>query len=78
MILVYSGASEQACHITTANLDGETNLKVRQVVEGLVNGKSGDIGLEELAGMRGMITCDKPSTELYDIRGKIQIGKREM
>jgi len=77
MLLVYSGASDQACHITTANLDGETNLKVRQVVEGLPQVSTARL-LEDLAGLRGLIRCDRPSTDLYEFKGKIHLGKREM
>lgn len=35
MVLLQSSDPDGICHIETANLDGETNLKLRQVVRGL-------------------------------------------
>lgn len=35
MVLLHSSDPNGVCHIETANLDGETNLKQRQVVRGL-------------------------------------------
>ena len=30
LILLYAETEDNTCHITTANLDGETNLKVKK------------------------------------------------
>ena len=35
MVLLHTSDSNGVCHIETANLDGETNLKQRQVVRDL-------------------------------------------
>lgn len=35
ILLLHSSDPNDICHIETANLDGETNLKQREVVKGL-------------------------------------------
>jgi phospholipid-translocating ATPase len=35
ILLLHSSDSAGLCHVETSNLDGETNLKQRQVVEGI-------------------------------------------
>jgi len=37
MVLLHSSDSNGVCHIETANLDGETNLKQRQVVRSFID-----------------------------------------
>ncbi|OCT88355.1 hypothetical protein XELAEV_180169875mg, partial [Xenopus laevis] len=37
ILLLYCSDQNGICHIETANLDGETNLKQRQVVKGFSN-----------------------------------------
>lgn len=41
MVLLHSSDPNGVCHIETANLDGETNLKQRQVVRDLPQQVSG-------------------------------------
>lgn len=74
MVLLYSQNEEHACHVTTANLDGETNLKKRTVPEKIPKLDN----LADLAAFRGVIKCDKPNTELYEFKGKIAIGQTEL
>ena len=37
LLLLYSQTDDNKCFITTANLDGETNLKPRSVMKGVPN-----------------------------------------
>jgi hypothetical protein len=68
-----SSTEDGTCHITTANLDGETNLKIRTAPEKIPPIKSPN----ELIGLRGVIKCDKPNTELYEFKGKIEMNQIE-
>ncbi|KAM6438935.1 phospholipid-transporting ATPase IB [Rhynochetos jubatus] len=57
------------CYIETANLDGETNLKIRQ-------GLSQTAGLqsrEELMKVSGRIECEGPNRHLYDFTGNLRL-----
>jgi P-type E1-E2 ATPase len=74
LVLLHSNTDDRTCHVTTANLDGETNLKQRRVQKEipLLNSAS------SLTSFRGSIICDKPNTRLYEFKGKIVTDKKEM
>lgn len=73
MLIMYSHNEERTCHVTTANLDGETNLKKRTVPEKIpaIDRQS------DLANFKGVITCDKPNKELYEFKGKLNINNAD-
>jgi phospholipid-translocating ATPase len=73
MILLYSKTKNSLCYMTTASLDGETNLKLRSVPNKLPMPKN-EI---EAGKLRGVIKCDKPNTKLHEYRGKIIINGRQ-
>lgn len=73
MVLLHSHNEERACHITTANLDGETNLKKRTVPDKIPLAAH----LTDLNNLRAVIKCDKPNTELYEFKGKIRLNQTE-
>ncbi|XP_064412976.1 phospholipid-transporting ATPase VA [Latimeria chalumnae] len=66
-LLLYSSDPDGLCHIETANLDGETNLKQRQVVRGFLEMDS------EFDPMKfnSIIECEKPNNDLNRFRGYI-------
>ncbi|XP_041609606.1 phospholipid-transporting ATPase VA isoform X3 [Vulpes lagopus] len=67
ILLLSSSDPDGLCHIETANLDGETNLKRRQVVR----------GFSELVSefnplmFTSVIECEKPNNDLTRFRGCI-------
>uniref|UniRef100_A0A3Q1FTT3 Phospholipid-transporting ATPase n=1 Tax=Acanthochromis polyacanthus TaxID=80966 RepID=A0A3Q1FTT3_9TELE len=68
MLLLYSSDPRGVCYIETANLDGETNLKQREVVSGL-----------PLQGVEftpesfcSRIECENPKNDLSKFRGYIE------
>ncbi|XP_025838057.2 phospholipid-transporting ATPase VA isoform X1 [Vulpes vulpes] len=67
ILLLSSSDPDGLCHIETANLDGETNLKRRQVVR----------GFSELVSefnplmFTSIIECEKPNNDLTRFRGCI-------
>lgn len=76
LVLLYTKTSDGMCFITTANLDGETNLKQRSVPKNL---SSEDLDSEaRLANFRAVIECDKPNLNLYEFKGKFIVGDRQV
>jgi phospholipid-translocating ATPase len=73
LVLLHSKTDTGTCHIKTSNLDGETNLKVRQAPNKLptLNDEN------DLLNLKGLITYEKPNTNLYQFRGKITINEIE-
>lgn len=74
LLLIHSLSDDDSCHMTTANLDGETNLKFRTVPDCL---RSKIKNLNDLNNFRGVIKCDSPNKDLYEYKGKIQIETEE-
>lgn len=54
--------------IETANLDGETNLKIRQALPSTANVTS----VSELSRMSGSIECEPPNKHLYEFNGVLK------
>lgn len=68
MLLLYSSDPRGICYIETANLDGETNLKQRQVVSNLpLQGE--ELTLESF---HCRIECENPNDDLSKFRGYIE------
>ena len=72
ILLLHIQNEERTCHVTTANLDGETNLKKRTVPE-----KIPQMDVYDLNAFRAAVKCDKPNTELYEFKGTIRINGTE-
>lgn len=60
LLLLHTSDPNGACHIETANLDGETNLKQRRVVPGLC---ITDPEFEP-ESFNGIVVCEKPNNNL--------------
>ncbi|XP_057312716.1 probable phospholipid-transporting ATPase IA isoform X2 [Hydractinia symbiolongicarpus] len=67
LILLSSSEPMGMCYIETANLDGETNLKIRQALP-LTAEKT---TVEEISDMSGKLECEGPNNRLYDFIGNI-------
>lgn len=74
LLLLYCETDDRGCFITTANLDGESNLKSRFVPDKLRYISSEN----DLISLRGVLKFDKPNLELYEFKGKIEINKEEL
>uniref|UniRef100_A0A3Q1IQY6 Phospholipid-transporting ATPase n=1 Tax=Anabas testudineus TaxID=64144 RepID=A0A3Q1IQY6_ANATE len=68
MLLLYSSDPRGVCYIETANLDGETNLKQRQVVS--------DLPLQGVEftpeSFHSRIECENPNNDLNRFRGYME------
>ncbi|XP_078133844.1 phospholipid-transporting ATPase VD isoform X3 [Sander vitreus] len=68
MLLLYSSDPRGVCYIETANLDGETNLKQRQVVSDLPLQ-----GVEfSLESFHCRVECENPNNDLGRFRGYME------
>ncbi|XP_075446674.1 phospholipid-transporting ATPase VA isoform X2 [Ascaphus truei] len=67
ILLLSSSDPDGLCHIETANLDGETNLKQRQVVKGFSELESE----YDPVKFNSVIECEKPNNDLSRFRGYI-------
>uniref|UniRef100_A0AAY4DUK9 Phospholipid-transporting ATPase n=1 Tax=Denticeps clupeoides TaxID=299321 RepID=A0AAY4DUK9_9TELE len=75
VLLLSSSDPDGLCHIETATLDGETNLKQRQVVRSFI-----DLDCEfDPSKYNSVIECEKPNNDLNRFRGYIihRSGRRD-
>ncbi|XP_068799064.1 phospholipid-transporting ATPase VD isoform X2 [Struthio camelus] len=73
MVLLYSTDLDGICYIETAGLDGETNLKQRQVVRGY----SEQVSEIDPENFSGRIECESPNNDLSRFRGFIEHSNKE-
>ena len=79
LLLLQSSDQGQICYIDTANIDGETNLKQREVARGSFSPSSTLIdpsARPELTGdtfdpvaFTGKVHCEQPHNKIYDFNG---------
>lgn len=65
IVLIRSSDPHGRCYVTTANLDGESNLKALHVPKG-----TPQVDLMHLDKL-GMVECETPKTDLYSFNGKL-------
>jgi phospholipid-transporting ATPase len=78
LVLVASSEPEGLCYIETANLDGETNLKIKQAIP-----ETADfVSPAELARLGGKIRSEQPNSSLYTYEATLTIaaggGEKEL
>lgn len=73
LALLYSMSDTNTCYIKTANLDGETNLKLRSVPFKFPHLN----GLDDLIDLKGTLIIEKPNRRLYEFKGKLVHEKKE-
>lgn len=70
IILLSSSEPDGLCYIETSNLDGETNLKIKQAKQ-----ETSHLCLSsQLADFEGQIICEKPTNSLYTFEGTLNIS----
>lgn len=69
LLLLMSSNPEAKCEVTTANLDGETNLKTF-----VCPGETEHLHTpEDLWDMRAVVECQLPHANLYDFKGSLEV-----
>uniref|UniRef100_A0A8D2Q2T6 Phospholipid-transporting ATPase n=1 Tax=Varanus komodoensis TaxID=61221 RepID=A0A8D2Q2T6_VARKO len=69
LISLSSSEPQAMCYIETSNLDGETNLKIRQGLPLTSEIKD----MDSLMRLSGRIECESPNRHLYDFVGNIRL-----
>ncbi|XP_034064077.1 phospholipid-transporting ATPase IA isoform X2 [Gymnodraco acuticeps] len=69
LVLLSSSEPQGMCYIETSNLDGETNLKIRQGLR--VTSDIRDI--ESLIRLSGKMECESPNRHLYEFVGNLRL-----
>ncbi|KAG7517674.1 phospholipid-transporting ATPase IA isoform X6 [Solea senegalensis] len=68
-VILSSSEPQGMCYIETSNLDGETNLKIRQGLP--VTAEIKDI--DSLVRISGRMECESPNRHLYEFVGNIRL-----
>ncbi|XP_067374936.1 phospholipid-transporting ATPase IA isoform X3 [Channa argus] len=69
LVILSSSEPQGMCYIETSNLDGETNLKIRQGLQ--VTADIRDI--DSLTRLSGRMECESPNRHLYEFVGNIRL-----
>ncbi|XP_061590379.1 phospholipid-transporting ATPase ID-like [Cololabis saira] len=71
LLLLSSSEPLNLVYVETAELDGETNLKVKQALT--VTGEMGDC-IQVLAGFKGEVQCEPPNNRLDKFKGTLTVN----
>lgn len=78
LVLLASSEPEGLCYIETANLDGETNLKIKQAIPETAN----LVSSADLSRLGGRIRSEQPNSSLYTYEATLTMqaggGEREL
>ncbi|XP_043112705.1 phospholipid-transporting ATPase IA isoform X5 [Puntigrus tetrazona] len=69
LIILSSSEPQGMCYIETSNLDGETNLKIRQGLQITADIKD----IDSLMRLSGRMECESPNRHLYEFVGNIRL-----
>ena len=78
LVLLASSEPEGLCYIETANLDGETNLKIKQAIPETAN----LVSSSELSRLTGRVRSEQPNSSLYTYEATLTMqaggGEKEL
>lgn len=74
MVLLSSSEPQAMAFIETSNLDGETNLKIRQAVPAT----AGFLETIHLVNFNATIECEPPNRHLYEFNGVLKEGGQRL
>ncbi|CAN0929913.1 Putative phospholipid-transporting ATPase 9 [Linum grandiflorum] len=69
LIMLSSSYEDGVCYVETTNLDGETNLKLRQGLETTLSVLNED---SDFKSFKSMIKCEDPNANLYTFVGSLE------
>ncbi|KAI3954059.1 hypothetical protein MKW98_017883 [Papaver atlanticum] len=74
LLFLASSNADGVCYIETANLDGETNLKIRKALERTWDYLTPDKACE----FKGEVQCEQPNNSLYTFTGNLLFQKQTL
>ena len=72
LLILSSSEPNGMCYVETANLDGETNLKIRQSLAITYECVTSEKLVADLS--LASVECDPPNKHLYEFRGTLKVG----
>ncbi|KAA8542320.1 hypothetical protein F0562_023544 [Nyssa sinensis] len=73
LILLSSSYEEAICYVETTNLDGETNLKLKQALD-LTSNLNED---SRFQNFKAVIRCEDPNANLYSFVGSLEVEEEQ-
>ncbi|XP_075212548.1 ATPase phospholipid transporting 8A1 isoform X3 [Lycorma delicatula] len=73
MLIISSSEPQAMCYIETMNLDGETNLKIRQGVPETAM----LLETKDLMQFRGTVECELPNRLIYEFNGNLKMENKQ-
>jgi len=70
MVVVWSSSPDGQCYIETSNIDGETNLKIRDALPTVF--RACERGWDQLADIRGTMTYEPPNASIHTFEGRLR------
>ncbi|CAE5957354.1 unnamed protein product [Arabidopsis arenosa] len=75
LLLLSSSYEDSICYVETMNLDGETNLKVKQGLEATSSALHEDSDFKEL---KALVKCEDPNADLYTFVGTLHFEEQRL
>ena len=75
LLLLSSSYEDSICYVETMNLDGETNLKVKQGLEATSSALHEDSDFKEL---KAVVKCEDPNADLYTFVGTLHFEEQRL
>lgn len=72
LVLLSSSYEDAVCYVETMNLDGETNLKLKQALE-----VTSSLHEDNLKDFRAVIKCEDPNANLYSFVGSMELKEQQ-
>ncbi|KAJ4961143.1 hypothetical protein NE237_021053 [Protea cynaroides] len=73
LLLLSSNDEDAICYVETMNLDGETNLKLKQALE-VTSGLQEEVSFHDF---KAVIQCEDPNANLYTFVGTMKFGEQQ-
>ncbi|CAH2037966.1 unnamed protein product [Thlaspi arvense] len=75
LLLLSSSYEDSICYVETMNLDGETNLKVKQGLEATSSALHEDSDFKDL---KAAVRCEDPNADLYTFVGTLHLEEQRL
>lgn len=72
LVLLSSSYENAVCYVETMNLDGETNLKLKQALE-----VTSSLNEDDLKDFKAVIKCEDPNANLYSFIGTMELEEQQ-